>query len=266
MYRKKVYIRGDYWKTSKSFKQPEYYTGRVTSRTSHLNVDGHVVWTVSIDGWKPCDVREDELARTLDELKVIASEARDDEKRRIERYGAKFVKVQEKAVELYSDRTWKGECEIVNVTGNRKGLLCNSPFYTYKNNIKICRLHANSFIDVTEDVSEYEEGEADEFDTSDDDFIAEEDDGTKIINGKVLVEDIDDDSGSETKSDDEYNESTLESDDCDHLSDDYDEYNESSDDEPVIRTKKRRRIEESESDSDEEIQKIETRNQKCILM
>jgi hypothetical protein len=84
---------------------------------------------------------------------------------------------------LYHDRTWKGGCETINLTGKRKGLLCNCKFFQRKNGRKICSKHSNDFIDIDEGLSEAEQD--DDIDDEDFDFIAEEDDGRKLINGRV---------------------------------------------------------------------------------
>jgi hypothetical protein len=80
---------------------------------------------------------------------------------------------------------WNGGCETVNLTGKRSGLLCNHNFYIYRNNKKICQKHAEVFIDTCGDdyISDY----SDEYCSEDEDFIAPENDGTKIINGKVWL-------------------------------------------------------------------------------
>ena len=80
---------------------------------------------------------------------------------------------------------WNGGCETVNLTGKRTGLLCNHSFYVYRNNKKMCQKHAEVFIDTCGD--EYVSDYSDECCSEDEDFIAPENDGSKIINGKVWL-------------------------------------------------------------------------------
>ena len=115
---------------------------------------------------------------------------------------------------LYLDKSWKRGCETINLTGKRQGKLCNCKYFSQKNGRKICRKHCEEFIDVAQELSVIEE--EDDCETDDENFIADEDDGTKLINGKVLVpqdqeynseedEDyVDEETRGETSFDDEY--------------------------------------------------------------
>ena len=192
MFGRKVFIRNDYWLTGDSFKKPEMYIGEVVSKKSKLNSRGKVEWMVELYDWKNSYywISEDELARSKKDLndRISKRKQKDDYEDN--------VFYTKRTVGLYKDHSWRRGCEIINETGKRKGKLCNRSFHTYKNNIKICKMHFEIYIDVTEDSSEYEEGENDDLEYGDFDFIAEEDDGTKIINGKRFVYQSDDYSSS----------------------------------------------------------------------
>jgi hypothetical protein len=89
------------------------------------------------------------------------------------------------------DRAWKGGCETINMTGKRAGKLCNGNFYRTKTvngrQIKCCYSHLDgSYQDVENEESFCDEGADDEINESDVSFIAPEDDGTVLLNGKVF--------------------------------------------------------------------------------
>ena len=88
-----------------------------------------------------------------------------------------------------TDRNWNGGCETITRTGKRVGLKCNGRFYGTKNvngkSIKSCYMHRDGFHqDVENEESFYED--RDEINESDLSFIAPEDDGTFVLNGRVF--------------------------------------------------------------------------------
>lgn len=89
-----------------------------------------------------------------------------------------------------TDRTWKGGCETINMTGKRVGKLCNGNFYRTKTingrTIRCCYNHLDGCFQDVENDSFCEEGADDEINESDYSFIAPEDDGTFVVNGKVF--------------------------------------------------------------------------------
>ena len=90
-----------------------------------------------------------------------------------------------------SDRNWNGGCETITRTGKRAGLKCNGRFYGTKNvngrEIKSCYMHKDGcHQDVENEESFYEDGGDDEINESDFSFIAPEDDGTVVMNGRVF--------------------------------------------------------------------------------
>lgn len=259
MFGKTVYIRKDFWVVSQNFKKPDFYKGEVVSKRSKLDIDGVSCWSVELDDWnhRLYDIPADELALSLKELKILIKEKELEQQEKEDRFGKKEEKDKDK---LYSDKTWRKGCEIVNETGKRIGKLCNCDFFTYTlSGLKVCRLHSKIFIDVTEDTSEYEEGSDDEFDFDDEDFIAEEDDGTKVINGKVYEY--------ETESEDE-------SEDDDYPESDFDNEDEIDDDDFVAPLRKRRTlvIDDSEDETDYETMDefeendVKKTNHKCEIL
>ena len=49
----KIYIRGDFWKTCHSFKQPKRYVGEVVSNKSRSNkFTGEIEWPVELEGYE----------------------------------------------------------------------------------------------------------------------------------------------------------------------------------------------------------------------
>ena len=94
---------------------------------------------------------------------------------------------------LRNDRTWNRGCETITRSGKRAGKLCNNRFYKIRSSIpngcqlKSCYMHLEgSHQDVENEVSFYNEGVDDKIDESDFNFIAPEDDGNIIVNGKVF--------------------------------------------------------------------------------
>jgi hypothetical protein len=90
-----------------------------------------------------------------------------------------------------TDRSWNGGCETITRTGKRAGLKCNGRFYATKNvngrEIKSCYMHRDGFHqDVENEESFYDDEDNDEINESDLSFIAPEDDGTYVINGRVF--------------------------------------------------------------------------------
>lgn len=89
-----------------------------------------------------------------------------------------------------TDRTWKGGCETINMTGKRVGKLCNGNFYRTKTvngrSIRCCFNHLDGRFQDVENDSFCDEGADDEINESDYSFIAPEDDGTFVVNGKVF--------------------------------------------------------------------------------
>jgi len=90
-----------------------------------------------------------------------------------------------------ADRNWNGGCETITRTGKRIGLKCNGRFYGTKNvngrEIKSCYMHRDGrYQDVENEESFYEDGDDDEINESDFSFIAPEDDGTLVMNGRVF--------------------------------------------------------------------------------
>jgi hypothetical protein len=88
-----------------------------------------------------------------------------------------------------TDRNWNGGCETITRTGKRVGLKCNGRFYGTKNvngkSIKSCYMHRDGrYQDVENEESFYED--RDEINESDLSFIAPEDDGTVVMNGRVF--------------------------------------------------------------------------------
>jgi hypothetical protein len=94
---------------------------------------------------------------------------------------------------LRTDKTWKGGCETVTRSGKRRGKLCNNRFYGRRVipdgcTMKSCYMHLEgAHLDVEHDQSFYNEGIDDQILSNDFDFIAPEDDGTVLVNGKVFV-------------------------------------------------------------------------------
>lgn len=94
---------------------------------------------------------------------------------------------------LRTDQTWNGGCETVTRTGKRKGKLCNNRNHYKKtmpdgSELKSCYMHSDGdHQDVENDTSFYNDGINDEIYSNDLDFIAPEDDGTVLVNGKVFV-------------------------------------------------------------------------------
>jgi len=93
-----------------------------------------------------------------------------------------------------TDRNWNGGCETITRTGKRAGLKCNGRFYATKNvngrEIKSCYMHRDGcHQDVENEESFYEDGDNDEIEESDFSFIAPEDDGTVLVNGRVFGSD-----------------------------------------------------------------------------
>ena len=94
---------------------------------------------------------------------------------------------------LRTDQTWNGGCETVTRTGKRKGKLCNNRNHYKKtmpdgSELKSCHMHSDGdHQDVENDTSFYNDGINDEIYSNDLDFIAPEDDGTVLVNGKVFV-------------------------------------------------------------------------------
>lgn len=89
------------------------------------------------------------------------------------------------------DRNWNGGCETITRTGKRAGMKCNGRFYRTKNvngrKIKSCYMHRDGcHQDVENEESFYEDGGDDEINESDFSFIAPEDDGTVVMNGRVF--------------------------------------------------------------------------------
>ena len=95
---------------------------------------------------------------------------------------------------LRTDRTWNRGCETITRSGKRAGKLCNNRFYKTRSipngcQLKSCYMHLEgSHQDVENEVSFYNEGLDDKIDESDFNFIAPEDDGNIIVNGKVFEE------------------------------------------------------------------------------
>jgi len=93
---------------------------------------------------------------------------------------------------LRTDRTWNRGCETITRSGKRAGKLCNNRFYKTRSipngcQLKSCYMHLEgSHQDVENEVSFYNEGLDDKIDESDFNFIAPEDDGNIIVNGKVF--------------------------------------------------------------------------------
>jgi hypothetical protein len=90
-----------------------------------------------------------------------------------------------------TDGSWNGGCETITRTGKRAGLKCNGRFYATKNvngrEIKSCYMHRDGFHqDVENEESFYDDEDNDEINESDLSFIAPEDDGTYVINGRVF--------------------------------------------------------------------------------
>lgn len=90
-----------------------------------------------------------------------------------------------------TDRNWNGGCETITRTGKRAGMKCNGRFYIKKNvngkEIKSCYMHKDGcYQDVENEESFYEDGDDDEINESDLSFIAPEDDGTFVLNGRVF--------------------------------------------------------------------------------
>jgi hypothetical protein len=94
---------------------------------------------------------------------------------------------------LRTDQTWNGGCETVTRTGKRKGKLCNNRNYCKKtmpdgSKLKSCYMHSDGdHQDVENETSFYNDGIDDEIYSNDFEFIAPEDDGTVLVNGKVFV-------------------------------------------------------------------------------
>jgi len=94
---------------------------------------------------------------------------------------------------LRNDQTWNGGCETVTRTGKRKGKLCNNRNHFKKtmpdgSELKSCYMHSyGDHQDVENDTSFYNDGINDEIESNDFDFIAPEEDGTVLVNGKVFV-------------------------------------------------------------------------------
>jgi len=94
---------------------------------------------------------------------------------------------------LRNDQTWNGGCETVTRTGKRKGKLCNNRNHFKKtmpdgSELKSCHMHSDGdHQDVENDTSFYNDGINDEIESNDFDFIAPEEDGTVLVNGKVFV-------------------------------------------------------------------------------
>ena len=95
---------------------------------------------------------------------------------------------------LRNDRTWNGGCETITRTGKRAGKFCNNRFYKIRSipngcQLKSCYMHLEgSHQDVENEASFYNEGVDDKINESDFNFIAPEDDGNIIVNGKVFEE------------------------------------------------------------------------------
>ena len=45
------------------------------------------------------------------------------------------------------DKSWNGGCDVINVSGKRKGKLCNCPLYKKENGLKMCYTHYLLLID-----------------------------------------------------------------------------------------------------------------------
>lgn len=94
---------------------------------------------------------------------------------------------------LRTDNTWNGGCETVTRSGKRRGKLCNNRFYGQRVmpdgcTLKSCYMHLEgAHQDVEHDQSFYNEGIDDQIESNDFDFIASEEDGTVLVNGKVFV-------------------------------------------------------------------------------
>ena len=95
---------------------------------------------------------------------------------------------------LRIDNTWNGGCETVTRSGKRRGKLCNNRFYGQRVmpdgcTLKSCYMHLEgAHQDVEHDKSFYNEGIDDQIESNDFDFIAPEEDGTVLVNGKVFVQ------------------------------------------------------------------------------
>ena len=90
-----------------------------------------------------------------------------------------------------ADRNWNGGCETITRTGKRAGMKCNGRFYRTKTvngkEIMSCYMHRDGcHQDVENEESFYEDDESDEINESDFSFIAPEDDGTVVMNGRVF--------------------------------------------------------------------------------
>lgn len=90
-----------------------------------------------------------------------------------------------------ADRNWNGGCETITRTGKRAGMKCNGRFYRTKTvngkEIMSCYMHRDGcHQDVENEESFYEDDESDEINESDFSFIAPEDDGTFVLNGRVF--------------------------------------------------------------------------------
>ena len=56
-------------------------------------------------------------------------------------------RIQQQNNKLHNDISWNGGCEEINLTGQRKGQLCNnSTFYNYNNEKLSCYIHFNNSI------------------------------------------------------------------------------------------------------------------------
>lgn len=95
---------------------------------------------------------------------------------------------------LRNDRTWNRGCETITRSGKRAGKFCNNRFYKIRSipngcQLKSCYMHLEGpHQDVENEVSFYNEGVDDKINESDFNFIAPEDDGNIIVNGKVFEE------------------------------------------------------------------------------